>query len=162
MWSTKWSTYPIFTPKRAVWCCTTHYAVLHKIRRMWHSCEQISCLCQQRSAGRLTSLGPIFLAFKIRIFERLFEVPVRMDFDGLAWNLAHNFKLFFFILEIGIFLLNRATIERKHISRLWRSIFSQWKKISKIANTIFERNIPSVQKYYRRECTLNLSGLGGR
>ena len=67
------------SPKRAVSCCTTPSAVLHQIRRMWHSCWQISYLCEQRSAGR---------AIKIRIFERLLEVPVRMDFDGLARNLA--------------------------------------------------------------------------
>ena len=51
------------------------YAVLRQIR-------QISCLCQQRSAG--CQLEPIFSAFKMRLFERLFEVPVRMEFDGLA------------------------------------------------------------------------------
>ena len=94
-----------------------------------------------------------------------------MDFHGLAWNVAHvstnistskscrRFLIVFSFLRYVNFF-KRATI--KHISRLWRYIYSQRKKISKIADTIFERNMPSVQKCYRCGCTLNLSGFGTR
>ena len=57
-----------------------------------------------------------------------------------------------------VYFLNRATI--KHIFLLCCLIFSQRKKISKIAETIFERSMPSVQKCHRRGCTLNLSCFG--
>ena len=62
---------------------------------------------------------PMFSTFKIHIFE----VPVRMDFGGLAWNLVHVSSNMSTPKECQRFLIfsdifNRATI--KQISRLRR------------------------------------------
>ena len=68
-------------------------------------------------------------------------------------NVCPQFLIsFFHSWDICIFP-NRYRATIKQISRLWRYIFSQRKKGSKIADILFEKNMPSVQKCHRRWCT---------